>query len=55
MIDWTAAHISFVITAYVIVSVVLIAIVGATLLRAAALKRTLEAMKLPDAGAADKT
>jgi heme exporter protein CcmD len=55
MIDWSASHISFVIAAYAIVVVVLAVVVGATLRRAAALKKTLADLKLSDTQAADKT
>jgi heme exporter protein CcmD len=54
MIDWTAAHIGFVVAAYAIVVIILTAVVGTTLWRAAALKKTLADMKLADAGATDK-
>jgi heme exporter protein CcmD len=53
MIDWSASHISFVITAYAIVIVVLAAVVGSTLRHASILKKTLSDMQLPDSGAKD--
>jgi heme exporter protein CcmD len=55
MIDWHAHNINFVIVAYAIVVVVLLALVAATLMRAAALKKTLAEMKLPDPGHKDAT
>ena len=50
MTDWTANHISFVIAAYAIVATVLALVVGAILLRAATLRKTLAEMKLSDPG-----
>jgi heme exporter protein CcmD len=54
MIDWTASHISFVITAYAIVFAVLAIVVAATLMRASSLRKTLKAMNLPDTGEKDQ-
>ncbi len=53
MIDWNDHNINFVIVAYAIVVLVLLALVAATLLRAAALKKTLAGMKLSDPGSKD--
>ena len=53
MLDWNADHVSFVIAAYAIVFVVLAVVVGATLMRASALKKTLRNMKLADTGQKD--
>jgi heme exporter protein CcmD len=55
MIDWNADHIDFVIVAYAIVFAVLAVVVVTTLMRAATLKKTLAAMKLPDTGHKDAT
>jgi hypothetical protein len=54
MIDWSANHISFVIVAYAIVGLVLLAVVAATLLRASRLKKVLGQMKLADPGQQDQ-
>jgi heme exporter protein CcmD len=54
MIDWTADHIAFVITAYAIVFAVLAAVLVATLMRASSLRKTLKAMNLPDTGEKDQ-
>ena len=55
MIDWSASHINFVIAAYAIVFLVLAVIVVTTFMRAAALKKNLADMKLPDTGQKDAT
>lgn len=55
MINWTADHVSFVIVAYAIVGLVLLAVVATTLQRASTLKKTLAEMKLSDTGQQDRT
>lgn len=54
MIDWNADHVSFVLVAYGIVTLLLAAIVVATLRRAVTLKKILAGMNLSDPGQRDK-
>ena len=54
MIDLNADYLGFVLAAYGIAAVVLLAVVATTLMRARALKRTLAAMKLSDPGQKEK-